>query len=146
MDKHTIRKRTTRGSSDVVRAGKVRVGLFPPFIYTKDPATGELRGGPGIEIARALAACLGVEVVLVEHSDPPMMWSASRLVSATWRFVGRDRGRAAEVGFSPPYLQTDLTYLVPAVSPVRRVADADQPEFGSRSCAITSRLRLCDLN
>jgi hypothetical protein len=48
---------------DLVRAGKVRVGLFPSFVYTRDPATGQLRG-VGIEIARALAARLGVEVLL----------------------------------------------------------------------------------
>jgi ABC-type amino acid transport substrate-binding protein len=41
--------------------------------------------------------------------------------------LGITAGRAAEVDFSPPYLQADLTYLVPAGSSVRRVADADQP-------------------
>ena len=49
--------------ADSVRAGKVRVGLFASFVYSKNPATGELRG-VGIEIARALAARLGVELLL----------------------------------------------------------------------------------
>src|SRR5262245_38380947 len=31
-----------RRVADLIRAGKVRVGLFPPQ-YTKDPVTGELR-------------------------------------------------------------------------------------------------------
>jgi ABC-type amino acid transport substrate-binding protein len=54
---------------ELVRAGTVRVGLFASFLYTKNPATGELRG-VGIEIARALAARLGVEVLIVERADP----------------------------------------------------------------------------
>ena len=45
---------------DLVRAGQVRVGLFASFLYAKDRTTGELRG-VGIEIARALAARVGVE-------------------------------------------------------------------------------------
>lgn len=45
--------------ADLMQAGKVRVGLFPSFFYTKNPATGELQG-VGIEIARALAARLGL--------------------------------------------------------------------------------------
>ena len=35
--------------------------------------------------------------------------------------------RAAVVDFSPPYLQIDATYLVPAASSIRNLADADQP-------------------
>src|SRR6266446_5233361 len=111
---------------DVVRTGKVRVGLFASFVYTKDPATGELRG-VGIEIARALAARLGVEVLLVERSDPPGIVECLKAGACDVALLGITAGRAAEVDFSPPYLQADLTYLVPAGSSIRRVADADQP-------------------
>jgi polar amino acid transport system substrate-binding protein len=111
---------------DLVRAGKVRVGLFPSFVYTKDPTTGQLRG-LGIEIARALAARLGVEVLLVEHSDPAVIVECLKAGACDVALLGITAGRAAEVDFSPPYLQADLTYLVPAGSSVRRVADADHP-------------------
>ena len=40
--------------------------------------------------------------------------------------IGNTPARAAEVDFSPPYLQADFTYLVPAGSSVGRIADADQ--------------------
>src|SRR5262249_32946923 len=36
--------------ADLVQAGKVRIGLFPSFFYSKNQATGELQG-VGIEIA-----------------------------------------------------------------------------------------------
>ena len=42
-------------------------------------------------------------------------------------FLGVDPSRAAVVDFSPPYMQVDATYLVPAGSSIRNIADADQP-------------------
>src|SRR4051794_37527382 len=53
---------------DLVRAGKVRVGLFLPQ-YVKDPATGAL-SSVWVETARAFAARLGVELAVVEHATP----------------------------------------------------------------------------
>jgi len=38
-----------------------------------------------------------------------------------------DPSRSAEVDFSPPYMEYDLTYMVLAESSVRNIADADQP-------------------
>src|SRR5438128_9425718 len=54
--------------ADLVRTERVRVALFPPM-YTKNPATGEF-GGMAMELARALAARLGIEVVPVEYPTP----------------------------------------------------------------------------
>ena len=41
--------------------------------------------------------------------------------------MGIEPSRAAEVDFSPPVVQFDYTYLVPAGSSLRSVADADRP-------------------
>ena len=61
MDAHTISKAPDPRVTNLVRAGRVRVALFLPQ-YTKDPVTGELRGGPVFrDIARALADRIGVE-------------------------------------------------------------------------------------
>ncbi len=38
-----------------------------------------------------------------------------------------DQVRAEQVDFSNPFMQSDLTYLVPAGSTIQSVADADQP-------------------
>jgi ABC-type amino acid transport substrate-binding protein len=53
--------------ADLVRAGKVRIALFPPQ-YTKDPATGELKG-IWADIARAFAARIGVDARADRTSD-----------------------------------------------------------------------------
>src|SRR5262249_53648296 len=38
-----------------------------------------------------------------------------------------DPARAADVDFTPAYMEVEDTYLVPADSPIRAVADADRP-------------------
>jgi polar amino acid transport system substrate-binding protein len=42
-------------------------------------------------------------------------------------FLGIDPSRIAEVDFSPPLMEVDWTYLVPAGSSIHSVADADRP-------------------
>lgn len=80
-----------------------------------------------MDIARALAARIGIELQLVEYPRPGAVMEGIR--SGAWdvTFLGIDPARAAVVDFSPPYMQSDLTYLVPAGSSIRNVADADQP-------------------
>jgi ABC-type amino acid transport substrate-binding protein len=41
--------------ADLVEAGKLRIGVFPSFQYSKDAATGQPRG-LAMEIANALAS------------------------------------------------------------------------------------------
>jgi polar amino acid transport system substrate-binding protein len=116
--------------ADLVRAGRLRVALHLPQ-FKKDPVTGELRGiGAGIvfiEIARALSARLGVEVQLVGHPTPADLVECLKASACDVGFAGVEPSRAAEVDFSPPVTQFDFTYLVPAGSPIRSVADADRP-------------------
>lgn len=109
-----------------VRAGKIRVGLFVPQ-YIKDPSTGELKG-VRVEIARALGARIGVQVVLLEHPTPPEAIACLKVGACDLLFLPFD-ARAADVGdFSPPIFQFDFTLLVSAGSPIRSFADADRPE------------------
>ena len=111
--------------ADLVRAGKVRIALFSGQ-YTKDPVTGELKG-VWAEVARALAARVGVQLVLVEHPTPPKMMECLKVGACDVGFLGYDPARAADVeGFSPPFIEFDYTYLVPAGSPIRSAADADR--------------------
>ena len=122
---------------DLIRAGKLRagVGVVAPHWAVKDPQTGELRG-VAVDIARALARRIGIELVAVEYPSPPAVLGG--LKDSAWDvgFLAIDPSRAAVVDFSPPYLQIDATYLVPDGSSIRNVADADQP--GVR-IAVTSK-------
>ena len=118
--------------ADLVQAGSIRVGLFLPQ-YTKDPATGELRG-VWAEIARAFAARVGIEAVLLAKPTPQEAVACLKASACDLLFLPLD-GRAAEIGdFSQPIFQFDYTLLVPAGSPIRSVADADRP--GVRVAAV----------
>jgi polar amino acid transport system substrate-binding protein len=123
--------------ADIVRAGKLRVALFLPQ-YTKDPATGEIHGhGSGtvhVQIAHALAASLGVEAQLLGHPTPPTVVQCLKAGACDVAFLGNNPSRAAELGFSAPLILLPFTYLVPAGSSIRSIADADRP--GVRIAAV----------
>jgi polar amino acid transport system substrate-binding protein len=112
--------------ADVARSGALRLALFPSFFYRRDPAIGEPRG-VGIEIARALAARIGVALQCAELASPPKVVEALATGAADVALLGIDPLRGREVDFSPPLLAADFTYLVPESSAARTIADADRP-------------------
>jgi len=113
--------------ADLIKAGRIRVGLgaVAPHWAVKDPATGELRG-VAVDLSRALAARLGVEFVPVEYPSVPGVLDGVKAGAWDVGFLGIDPARAAVVDFSPPHMQVDATYLVPAGSSIRNLADADR--------------------
>lgn len=116
--------------ADLTRTGVLRVALFLPM-YARDPVTSELRGfGPGavfIDVARLLAARIGVEVLLLGYRVPGEVVECLKTGACDVAFMGAQRSRAAQADFSPPIVHLDYTCLVPAGSPIRSVADADRP-------------------
>ena len=108
---------------DLVRADKVRVALFPPQ-FDKSAASGELRGWP-VDVARAVAARLGVDVQLLDRPNPRKVLDDLQAGRADLAFLSIQRSDAAD--FTPPFIQIDFTCLVPAASAIRSVADTDRP-------------------
>jgi len=113
---------------DLVQAGRIRVGLGlgSPASVIEDAKTGEMRG-LALELARALAAKIGVELQPVYYTRPGMVLDGVQANAWDVTFLVADPKRAAVVDFSPAYLQSDFTYIVLAGSSIRTVADADQP-------------------
>lgn len=114
--------------ADIVRAGKLRVGVGLANLVSgvKDSTTGELRG-VSVDIARALAARIKVELQPIEYPRPGLVLGGARTNSWDVTFLVIDPARAADADFSSPYMQSDFTLLVPAGSAIRSFADADQP-------------------
>ena len=122
--------------NDLVHAGKLRAALFLPQ-FTQNPQTGEIRGDVHlVELARALASRIGVELVLVDYPTPTAAVRGLNSGSCDVAFLGIDQSRAAEVAFSPPFVELDYTYLVPPGSSIRNIADADRP--GIRIAAVSN--------
>ena len=110
--------------ADLVKNGKLRVGVFPPQ-YVKDAAGGELKSA-WVEVARALATRMGVQLVLLEHPTPLKDIDCLKAGECDVILLPFD-DRAANVGdFSAPYMQFEYTLLVPGDSPIRHFAGADR--------------------
>jgi polar amino acid transport system substrate-binding protein len=123
--------------ADLVQAGKIRVGVHS-VMYTKDSQSGELKAASvGIillDIARALGTRIGVEILPVGHPTIPAMLTCLTTGACDVGFMGPDPSRTG-VDFSPPILQLDYTFLVPAGSSIQRIADADRA--GVRIAAVS---------
>ncbi len=114
--------------TDFIQAGKLRValGLGSPALAMKDPNTGEVRG-PALELALALAKKMGVKLEPVEYPRPGAILAGAKDNEWDVTFLVADPARLADADFSPPYMQSDFTYLVSAGSSKRSVVEMDQP-------------------
>ena len=78
---------------------------------------------------------LGIaEVIVVEHPTPPQVIACVKASGCDIAFMLIDPARAAEVNFTPAFVRSDFTYLVPAGSALRSAADVDRP--GVRVAAV----------
>jgi polar amino acid transport system substrate-binding protein len=113
--------------AELTPTGKLRVGINygNVLLATKDPATGEFRG-VAPDLARELGRRLGAPVEWVGYESAGKM--AEAVKAGVWdiAFLGAEPARAGEIAFSPAYLEIEATYLVPAGSPIRSVAEVDR--------------------
>jgi polar amino acid transport system substrate-binding protein len=109
------------------------MGVFPSFQYNKSSG-GEPRG-LAIGITRALASHLGIgEVITLEYPTPPQVVQCIKAGSCDLGFMLIDPARAAEVDFTPAFVRSDFTYLLPPGSTIRNAAEVDRP--GTRIAAV----------
>jgi polar amino acid transport system substrate-binding protein len=110
--------------ADLVQAGKIRVGLFSTQ-FRKDPVSGELRGVRP-DMARALAARIGVQAVLLEHQSPSQVVECLKAGACDVVFLPKDARAARIADYSFPFIQSEFTLMVPAGSAIRQISDADK--------------------
>lgn len=107
--------------------GRLRVALNfgNPILAQRDPSTGAPRG-ISIDIAHELARRLGVGVDFVPFDAAGQVCAA--LAQDAWdlAFLAVDPARAQEIGFTPPYLVIEASYLVPSASPLTSLAEVDR--------------------
>jgi polar amino acid transport system substrate-binding protein len=113
--------------SDLAPTGKLRVGINfgNALLAAKDPATGNPQG-IAVDLAKELGRRLNVSVEIVSYDAAGKM--ADGVKTGAWdvAFLGAEPERANEITFSTPYLEIEATYLVPAGSPLRTIADVDR--------------------
>ncbi len=128
--------------ADLAQDGEIRLGMFLPQ-YAKDTTTGEPRGvGPGVvmlEIARALAARLGVKLSIVELPTPRSALDCIKDGGCEFAFLGIEPSRAAEVDFTPAVFQFDYSFLVRPIPRCANSPTSTAREFASLWCEIMPR-------
>ncbi|MEI5996044.1 ABC transporter substrate-binding protein [Paraburkholderia bengalensis] len=109
-------------------AGKVRasINLGNPILANRHPGTGE-PVGVSIDLARAFAQRLGVELELVVFDAAGKSVEAINEERADFGFFAVDPVRGEKIAFTAPYVLIEGFYLVRNESPVRTNADVDQP-------------------
>jgi polar amino acid transport system substrate-binding protein len=114
--------------SELAPSGNLRVGvnLGNFLLVKKDPATGELRGIVP-DLAQELGRLLGVPVQLNGFPGAGEVADGARTGAWDVGFIGAEPQRAEEIAFTPAYLEIPATYLVPAGSPIRSLAEVDRP-------------------
>jgi polar amino acid transport system substrate-binding protein len=113
--------------SELAPGGKLRVGLnYGNFLLVlKDAPDGAPRGiAP--DLGRELGRRLGVPVEFVKFAQAGQLADGVRDGKCDVGFLGAEPQRAAEIAFTTAYLEIPVTFLVPAGSPIRGIADVDR--------------------
>ena len=113
--------------AELAPGGKLRAGINygNVVLATKDPKTGALNG-VHVDLARELARRAGVAIELVGYDSAGAMVDGLKRGALDVALLSAEPARASEINFSPAYVDIDATYLVPAGSPIRDVADIDR--------------------
>jgi polar amino acid transport system substrate-binding protein len=87
-------------------------------------------------MARAIADRLNVPVKYVPFAKPGELADAAGTDAWDIGLIGAEPSRAEKIAFTAAYVEIEATYLVPANSPLKTIADVDRP--GVR-IAVTAR-------
>src|ERR671934_811969 len=132
----------TRAMSEAARSELAPTGVLRAAINMSNflLVTGKTPSGDpsGVspDMAAAIAARLGVPVKFIPYARPGEL--ADDAEKGRWDIgnIGAEPQRAAVINFTAAYCEIEATYLVPAGSPIRSVAEVDQP---GRRLAVTAR-------
>jgi polar amino acid transport system substrate-binding protein len=113
--------------SELAPTGTLRAGINHGnvLLASRNPASGEVLG-IAVDLARELARRAALPLAVVPYESAGTMADAG--ASGAWdvAVLGAEPERASRIAFSPPYLEIEATYLVPAGSPIRSIADVDR--------------------
>jgi polar amino acid transport system substrate-binding protein len=108
--------------------GVLRAGInLSNFLLVGGKSAGGDPEGVAPDMAREIAIRLGVPVKYVTFPSPGELADAAD--SNVWDIglIGAEPQRAEKIAFTPAYVEIESTYLVPAGSQLRSVAEVDRP-------------------
>ncbi len=114
--------RSELAPTGVLRAG---INLSNFLLVTGRSAAGDPEG-VAPDMARAIAAELGVPVKYVPFKSPGELGDQAGRGVWDIGLIGAEPQRAEKIAFSPAYVEIEATYLVPAGSPLKAIAEVDR--------------------
>jgi polar amino acid transport system substrate-binding protein len=114
--------------AELAPAGILRVGLIAvnPLFVTQNTPPGVTKG-IAVEIASRLASRLGGPMTPVLYPSIGALMESTRKGEWDITFLPINPERAALMNFTAPYMYTESTFLVPADSTAKGIADLDRP-------------------
>jgi polar amino acid transport system substrate-binding protein len=113
--------------SELAPQGVLRaaINLSNFLLVTGHTPSGEPQG-VAPDMARAVAARLGVPITYVAYATPGELADAA--TSGAWDIglIGAEPARAGAITFSPAYVEIPATYLVPPDSHLRNIEEVDR--------------------
>lgn len=114
--------------AELAPTGVLRAGInMSNFLLVTGRAANGDPDGVAPDIARAIAARLGVPLQLVPFESPGALADAVEANAWDIGLIGAEPQRAEKIEFTAAYAQIEATYLVRAGSPIQTLADVDQP-------------------
>ena len=114
--------------TELAPTGKVRVAVNHGnvILARRNPATGDLTGVT-VDLGLALGRRAGLPVQIVPYETVAKLQAGLKAGEWDVGFLAYDPARASDVEFTAPYMEVEVTYLVPAASQLRAVGDVDRP-------------------
>ena len=107
----------------VLRAG---INMSNFLLVTGKSETGDPQG-VSPDMAAEIARRLGVPLKLVPFKSPGELADVAGKDAWDIGLIGAEPQRAETIAFTPAYVEIEATYLVPAGSPIKSIADVDRP-------------------
>jgi polar amino acid transport system substrate-binding protein len=113
--------------SELAPTGVLRAGVnMSNFLLVTGSGPSGDPSGVSPDMAAAIAERLGVPVSYVPYKTPGEL--ADAVGQNIWDIglIGAEPARAEKIAFTPAYTEIEATYLVPAGSPLKSIADVDR--------------------
>jgi polar amino acid transport system substrate-binding protein len=130
-----------KAKAELAPTGVLRAGInLSNFLLVTGRAANGNPEGVSPDMAQAIADKLGVPLKLIPFKSPGEL--ADQVDNNVWDIgnIGAEPQRAQKIHFTAAYCEIEATYMVPAGSPIKSIADVDKK--GVR-IAVTARAAYC---
>jgi polar amino acid transport system substrate-binding protein len=112
--------------NELAPTGKIRIGLnYQNFLLVLGDAPDGSPQGIAPDLGRELARRAGLPLEFVRFGTAGQLADAVKAGSWDVAFLGNEPARANDIAFSAAYLEIPVTFLVPAASKIRTIAEVD---------------------